>query len=250
MPPIPNSEKRLTRSQIQQEMRTIFGGTRVAVELDPQQVEAAINRSIRKFRRSLYGTITVAQYQVTGIQQFDLPEGAFAIMRFDCLSTDRPSIAEGDLNVFELNRHRIYGLYGDRPGELQHLIQHIDMSRRVRGTEFEYWHDFRPDDVPPVNKIIVYVPAGPRDINYDVAIAVTEVQHIPFVHEDLFLKNIEAECAQMLAETRGKYGGVIPGATGDIQTNAADLRARAERLFTEVATELKKLERAAPPVVG
>lgn len=250
MPPIARATAPLTRAQITQEMRTLLGGTRVAVELDPQQFDLSITRAVRKFRRHIFGTKTIAQYGVVGLQRFALPENGFAIMRFDCLSTDRPTIAEGELNVFELNRNRIYGLYGDRPGDLAHLIAHIDLSRRVRGTEFEYWHIRDLDLVPPVNDIACYVPAGPRDVSYDVAVAITDVDDIPFVHESLFLKWIEAECRMMLAGMRGKYGGVLPGATGDLQTDAADQRAIAERLFTEAEGELKKLEKAAPPITA
>lgn len=250
MPMLPGTNQKISKDQIVHYIRTKLGGNRFSVELDDQQIDLAIDDAVRLFRRYLYGRLTLSQAEVVGVQKFALPEDAFAITRFDVLTTDRPSFAEAELNVFELNRNRLYGLYGDRPGALYELQVHIEQSRRTRGTEPEYWHIRDENSTPPVNDIVIYVPSGPRDVSYDVAIAITAPEHVPFVHERLFLKAVEGYCREMLGDNRGKYGGVLPGPSGDLQLDSSRQIERATQIQTEVEEELRRLGLASPPVTG
>jgi len=250
MPQLPISGEQMSKGDIVHYIRTLLGGTRMAAELDDQQIDLAIDKAVRLFRRYLFGRRTIAKPEVVGIMEFPLPADTFAITRFDVLTTDRPSFAEAELNVFELNRNRLYGLYGDRPGALTEMIQHIEISRRTRGTEPEFWHMRFDKDGLPINDIVIYVPSGPRDVSFDVALPIKEVEDVPFVHEDLFLEGVEANCRSILGDMRGKYGGVLPGATSDLTLDADFQRTKATEMLLALKEELKRLGLAMPPVTG
>jgi hypothetical protein len=247
---LPVSEERISKDNIVHYIRTKLGGTRHSVELDDQQIDLAIDDAVRLFRRYIFGRRTIAKPEIVGIQRFELPDNAFAVTRFDVLTTDRPSFAEAELNVFELNRNRLYGLYGDRPGALQELIIHIEQSRRTRGTEPEYWLIQDETTDPVTNDIVIYVPSGPRDVSYDVAISIRSPEDVPFVHEKLFLETVEAYSREMLGDMRGKYGGTLPGPTGDLQLDAEKQSTKATEMMIGIKEELRKLGLAMPPVTG
>lgn len=243
---------RLTVEEIVEEMRIIFGAPCVTAEIKDPTIKSAIKRAVREFRRYLFVRKTIAIEQVTGVQVIELddlglPAGTcpMGLMRFDVLDTDRPTVSEGELNIFELYRTGIYGAYGYRlPGALHELGAHIEMSKRVRGTEAEW--DWDPD----ANRLTLYVPAGPRDVGIDVGLPLQTLDDVPYEHEQLFLDYIEAQCRIYLGTVRGKYGGTIIGPTGDIQLDASDQLQMGREMKERVIEELKLLKEMPPPIYG
>jgi len=66
---------------------------------------------------------------------------------------------------------------------------------------------------------------------------IREVQEIPTIDLDLFVKLMEAFCRDKLADVRGKYSGV-PSPAGTLTLDAAEQRAKAEKLREDVKATL------------
>lgn len=245
---------RLDLEGIHQYIRTNLGGTRFDVELDPQQIDASIGTALRECRKYLVGSFTLSIVEIVGHRKLTVADGvpaaSFGITRFDALSVTAVdnsliyNLSPWDLEL-RLGRSRL------RPGELFEQVQHQRALRHVSGSAPDYKF-VRMDSAvtPPGPSVTLFLVTGPMSVSIDFAVPITTYDTIPFEQEAVFLKLVEGRCKLILGTNRGKYGNVIQGPTGEIQTDAATQLAEGKVMWDEGIAQLKELAVPFPPIIG
>ena len=236
----------LTQGQIEYEIKELFGRGRRDFEISHEGFTAAINKSLRMFKRHVLGRKCKVAENVANKGFVDVTEGdasddplPLGVLNVKFLSEADYSTVDDTFDVFsqrniQSNKYAFV------------LLEKMDFENRQRvlGTEPE-WHY---DDAN--KRLFIYSPSGAVDIGYEVAYPLDSLSVIPVSYEALFMDCVEGHIRKSLGDIRGKFGGTIPGPTGDITMDADVQRSEGNDILNRVREDLMNIQDPVPPIWG
>jgi len=208
----------------------------VDVELGERQLDYALRRALALWTKHQPQRQWVNLGEVgpvrTYIVSFDDPQlaGVVDVVFDDIDPQTRPYVMP---NTYELR----WGIRGPRI----YFQLHVAERRQERFTgEAPAWY-WEPEE----QKLYIYAPTRPVKA-MALLLGKMTLENLRVDHEDDFEKAAIAHAKFLLARILGKFGS-IPGAQGEITTDAAELRSEAKEELREVRERLERSMRSVPP---
>lgn len=236
----------LTQAIIEAEIRELLGKGRRALEIPREGFTKAINRSLRMLKRHIQEHRYKVQENVTNKTFIDITTGDASddpapLGVIDVKFLD-DSEGDTDFESFDVFAHS--NIRGRRYSFV--LLEKVDMEnrQRVMGTEPD-WH-YDADN----QRLFIYAPSDTADVGYIVAYPIENLSQIPVTYEQLFMDCVEGHIRISLADIRGKYGGRVPGPTGDITLDADIQRTVGNEILQRIREDLAGIQDPVPPLWG
>lgn len=236
----------LTQSQIEHEIKELFGRGRRALEITPEGFTAAINKSLRMFKRHVQGYRYKVFENVSDQGYIDVTQGDASgdSAPLGVVSVKFLDESEQSLDVDTFDVFADYNIKGRRYSSV--LLEKVDAEnrQRVMGTEPEWHYD------ASTRQLFIYSPGGTIDVGVVLAYPLDQLELLPVPYEALFMDCVEGHIRTSLGDIRGKFGGTIPGPTGDIQLDADTQRAEGKEILARVREDLFGIQDTIPPIWG
>lgn len=224
------------REDLRQFILSSLGSPAVAVELDPPQLDIAIDNAMRKLNQFLCRPDPRISQNRTGSVQITLESGDRGVIACKLLFPE-DSRVYAQMNIFEIMYRMVFPRLP--LGEWYTLKTFYEMYQRVRGTDPDWYFD------ESTKTLCVDAWSGPYDVFYIVATDLT-VESLSQYRTGYFRYLQEyalAEAKLILARVRGKFAGTIPVPGGMMGTDAAELKAEGEAKKAEIEAILEKVGR-------
>jgi len=224
----------LTPENIHDYVKRRLGFPTVNVELTPDQINDAVDDTLRSVNHYMFKAEPKVQTECLGSIQIGLGDDALGVLSVKALFPMSENIYT-QMNIFELMYRMIYPRLP--LGEWYELRMFYSMYQRVRGTEPDWYLDDH-------NKILwVDCTSGPYDICYIIMhpLSLADFFKGKRAYLQLFLSGVVARAKLTLAQVRGKFSAGVPTPGGTLTTDADALRTQGDNELKAFEDQLRSI---------
>jgi len=238
--PIRNISQTLSRAKVIDFVRQSLGEGLWDVEITDDQVDHAINTTLRKYGRRMpfyrYGHIEL----VDGQNQYKFPDGidsGFGVAEVQFIQPIHFG-AQAFINKRLLGITTV-GTY--RLDDFDIFVRWRQTFERVTSTLPEWmWEE-------DTKTLWIYNPIPLIKASYMCMVPPRTLEQIRYNDEDFIYDYVLNLCKRQLAENRSKFSNAIPGPSKDIAVNGEMLFRSADEKLKELDKQLLSFQRRLPP---
>ena len=245
-------------SDARSEIETMLGGSSVAVELNPTDLNKCLKDALREYNHNrplrLWRSVDVTSAK----DKYDVTEnGIMGLLRVDFVQSDLGLQKYYEdpfyLDAFSTKSNTVGGAF-NTVGDYHQSLSYRENAREIMSAENEWTQQWEGD------KLYLYVsaPFSPRYVAYQAAFGYAfdetdttrGIQLLPQDDAQWVIDYATAKAKQILARVRGKFQGVVDPNGSMQQLDSQQLQREAKEEMKELKQQIKRRQRPLPPIIG